>query len=486
MAAITYNPNTTAEQFHADNSFFRLLFGPVRCGKSVANCQEVFIRAAAQMAANNGVRYARAAIIRNTYPQLKSTTIKTWTHWFPEEHLGKIKYDSPISHHIKFRGIDLEVLFLAIESENDLGKLKSLELTYAYINELQYLPRIVLNTCLERINSYPHKNTGAKITFGGVFADTNPPSTRHWLYKMENNLPDNFKVFHYAPAVKRVTSIPSNAAHAVSRDGTIYINNPDADYIENLPDKRYYLNLIPALSDEEVKVSCEGNYGFTRSGKPVYTDYNDLMNFVPHSIAYDPEETLVLGWDFGLTPACVLLQMQRDGRIAQIFEFTSEDMGIEKLAIDYVIPTLHRRFKGWERDYKSFADPAGNQGNQVTYTKRTPIQALNQLGIRTQAARTNDLDIRIGAVSYFLRKSHGGKGAFIISKDCQITREGMLGDYQFENIKLSTNEIYLKEKPLKNSASHPCEAQQYGMLYFHDLARRELRPETVSISTSIY
>jgi hypothetical protein len=43
-----------------------------------------------------GVRRARWAVIRNTYPELKSTTIKTWQAWVPEQ-LAPIKWDAPIT-----------------------------------------------------------------------------------------------------------------------------------------------------------------------------------------------------------------------------------------------------------------------------------------------------------------------------------------------------------------------------------------------------
>src|SRR3982750_1352880 len=132
MASITYNATKTASQFHLSDSFVRLLFGPVRCGKTVASCMEIFRRASQQEPSEDGIRYSRWAIFRNTYPELKMTTIKTWVDWFPENIFGKIKWDSPINQIIRVGDIRLEIFFVSIDRAEDISKLLSLELTGAY------------------------------------------------------------------------------------------------------------------------------------------------------------------------------------------------------------------------------------------------------------------------------------------------------------------------------------------------------------------
>jgi hypothetical protein len=472
MTDIAYHATKTSREFHANNAFCRINKGPVRSGKSVRCLLEIVRRAVEQAPAKDGIRYSKWLIGRKSYPQLKSTTIKTWSHWFPEQHFGKIKWDSPITHHLKFNDVDCEVLFMPFESEHDVDKLKSLELTGGYLNELQYLPESILTTMLERCNSYPPKTMGAPITFSAVWADTNPPSTRHWIYELENKrLPTNFKYFHDIPAVIKVDAIPKAGLFAVSRDGTIYINNPAADYIENLPTPNYYLNQIPALSDEEVKVTCMGQYGFTRAGKPVYPDYNDVIHFRNESIKYNRNETLYMGWDFGLTPAVALFQWQEDGRLAQIGEITSQDFGVEKFAENIVIPWLKDRCPGWQNRYVSVGDPAGVKGNEQTASpgaKNSSFDALCRLGIITRPARSNALDARIGAVSWFLRKIYNGRGALIVSKDCQQSREGFLGDYQYEKITIGGIEESSKPQPLKNFSSHIHDAIQYILMHIRD------------------
>ena len=61
-----------------DNTFFRGIRGPVGSGKSVACSIEVFRRSLMQNKDQHGKRKTRWAVIRNTNPQLRTTTIKTW------------------------------------------------------------------------------------------------------------------------------------------------------------------------------------------------------------------------------------------------------------------------------------------------------------------------------------------------------------------------------------------------------------------------
>ena len=91
MTSLTYKPDgKVIKQFMKDNSFFRGLRGPVGSGKSVSCCIEIMRRALEQKKSEDGKRKSRWAVIRNTNPQLKTTTIKTWLDWFDEEVWGRL------------------------------------------------------------------------------------------------------------------------------------------------------------------------------------------------------------------------------------------------------------------------------------------------------------------------------------------------------------------------------------------------------------
>ena len=138
-----------------DDSFFRGLRGPVGSGKSVCCCVELFRRAVQQEKGADGVRKSRWAVIRNTNPQLKTTTIKTWLDWFPEEDWGKFHWSVPYTHHIKKADLDLEVIFLALDRPEDVKKLLSLELTGIWINEAREIPKSIIDACSMRVGRFP-------------------------------------------------------------------------------------------------------------------------------------------------------------------------------------------------------------------------------------------------------------------------------------------------------------------------------------------
>ena len=116
-ANITYKPGgETLRQFMLDTSFVRGLRGPVGSGKTACSCVELFRRGMQQAKAPDGKRYTRWAVIRNSYPELRTTTIKTWLDWFPESEFGHMTmHPTPYCHHIKLGEMDMEVWLLEVK-----------------------------------------------------------------------------------------------------------------------------------------------------------------------------------------------------------------------------------------------------------------------------------------------------------------------------------------------------------------------------------
>ena len=69
----------TIWKFLQDDAFFRGICGPVGSGKSYASASEILLRALRQPPSpKDNIRYSRAVVVRNSYPELRTTTIKTW------------------------------------------------------------------------------------------------------------------------------------------------------------------------------------------------------------------------------------------------------------------------------------------------------------------------------------------------------------------------------------------------------------------------
>lgn len=461
---IEYTATETASMFHHDDDSVRLLFGPVGCGKSVACCLEILGRALRQNPGRDGIRRSRWAVIRNTYPELKTTTINTWRAWYPEEDCGKIKFDSPISQHIKIHDVDLEVIFLALDSEEDVKKLMSLELTGVYINELQYINKQIFNVCRQRVNRYPSKKDGAEISWSGVIADTNPPDNDHWIYKtFEENPPAGFKIYKYPSPLTKIAEAPLNGEFAISTTGGIYINN-HVDYRSVQNDPNYWIKLVPGSTDEEIKVNLMGQYGVVITGKPVHASYNDQLHYSGKILVPNEKIPLGFGLDFGLTPAIAITQLDPSGQFRVIDEVWSEDMNLRDFLLNAVIPHLNRHYPWWRDHYESRHDPAGETGAQTDGNTCSSI--LKDAGIISlPAADNNDPTARRDGLGYFLGRMTGGQPAFQVSSKCRMVRKGLMGGFQYARMKTGGETRY-HEKPLKNIYSHICEALEYIAMFY--------------------
>lgn len=457
-----YVPTATGKLFHADNSFVRLVMGPYGSGKSTMCINDIVVRAAQMPIWFNGRRKSRWAIVRNTSGELVSTTLQTWLAWFSD--LGDVrKRQKPLLtyEHVFNDGvgvIELDLIFIALDRPDDVRKIKSLELTGVYLNELSELPQNVLSHFKGRVNGrYPSKSFCPHPYWSGIIADTNPPDEDHWIYNhFEQAVTPNYRVFHQPSGL-----LEDESGLIKDKEGN-YVQNPQADNVEHLSGD-YYPKLAEKQSEGFIKVYCCGRYGLVESGKRVYPEYNDDIHSVPHieAIQGDP---LYLGWDFGLTPACVVLQITPRGQIRVLKEYLGDDIGIKTFAKNIVIPMLAIDFP-YNKVGGSEGDPAGAKGDEIM-EELSCIGELCALGIATNPASTNDIDVRINSVRYFLNLMIDGQPAFLLDRgNCPTLRKGFMSGYHHKRISISGDERY-QDKPNKNKYSHPHDALQYNCMRF--------------------
>lgn len=452
MEIISYRPpGKMAAQFHQSDAFVRGLMGPVGSGKSSTCCVEIVARALKQKPWLDGVRRSRWVVIRNSYPELRSTTIRTFQTWFPET-VCQIKWDAPISATMNIAdigdgtGLELEVLFMALDRPTETGKLRSLEVTGGWINEASEVPKEIFDMLTQRVGRYPPRLRGGP-TWSGVILDTNPPDDDHWYYKVaEEERPKEWAFFRQPGGL--------------FKEGDEYKPNPDAENVDNLPNGyQYYLNQVAAKSEDWVNVFLLGNYGTTGDGKPVYPEFSDKVHVAKEPLEPIRGLPIILGWDFGLTPSCVFLQVTPRGQVQVLKELVAEDMGIRQFASDVVKPVLMNEYAGFSRH--SMGDPAGQIRAQTD--ERTCLQELLELGIPTEPAPTNDWIPRREAVAFFLTKMADGAPGFLLDPSCKQLRRGFNGRYRYERLKTS-GPMRFRDRPVKDEMSHIQDALQYACM----------------------
>jgi len=464
MVDFKYKPDgDVLKNFMKDDTFFRGIRGPVGSGKSVGCCIEVFRRALGQNKGPDGIRKSRWAIIRNTNPQLRTTTIKTWLDWFPEEDWGKFTWSVPYTHHIKKGDIDLEIIFLALDRPEDVKKLLSLELTGIWINEARELPKSIIDACTMRVGRFPSMRDGGP-TWTGVIADTNAPEEDHWWPIMAGEVPipdhiprEQAKML-VTPENWRFYTQPAGMEEVRNEEGELedYVPNKSAENQANMM-KSYYPNLIQGKTKSWIDVYVMNRLGHIQDGKPVYPMFAPDVHVAKEEIPVAAGVPLYVGVDFGLTPAAVFGQKVR-GRWMLHSEIVAIDMGIVRFA-EVMRNELATRFSA-AGEVIIYGDPAGDFRAQTD--ESTPFHILRGAGLRAFPTHSNSVDLRLEAVSSQLTKMVEGKPALLIDRRCPTLIKGFESGYAYKRMEVS-GERYA-DKPDKNMFSHVHDAAQYLFL----------------------
>ena len=445
-----------------NESFFRGIRGPVGSGKSVACCVEIFRRALEQKKGTDGIRKSRWAIIRNTNPQLRTTTIKTWLDWFPEDIWGKFHWSVPYTHYIKQGEVELEVLFLALDRPEDVKKLLSLELTGVWVNEAREVSKSIIDATTMRVGRYPSMREGGP-TWAGVICDTNAPEEDHWWPIMSGEVPIPDHIHHeqakmlVKPDNWEFFVQPSGMDEVLNHQGGIedYVWSDSAENKSNLL-STYYSNLIRGKTKSWIDVYVMNRLGLIQEGKPVYPEFNRDAHIAKEEIPVADGVPLYIGIDFGLTPAAVFGQKVR-GRWLILAEVVAIDMGIVRFA-EMLRQEISTRFSSLE--VKIIGDPAGDFRAQTDET--TPFQILRGAGLRAYPAPSNSIDLRLESVRGSLNKMSDGKPAFLMDKRCPTLIKGFETGYSYKRMQVSGERF--DDKPDKNMYSHIHDALQYLML----------------------
>ena len=463
MTKFKYKPDgDVLKDFMKSDVFFRGLRGPVGSGKSVGCCVEIFRRALQQEKDDSGKRRSRWAIIRNTNPQLKTTTIKTWLDWFPEEDWGKFSWVVPYTHHIQVNDLDLEVLFLALDRPEDVKKLLSLELTGIWVNEAREIPKSIIDACTMRVGRYPSMKDGG-CTWTGVICDTNAPEEDHWwpIMSGEVPVPDHIGREEAKMLIKpdnwQFFTQPSGMIEEKDEEGEIkkYVVNKQAENMANMR-KDYYPNIVQGKTKSWIDVYVMNRLGSIKDGKPVYGMFAPDIHIAKEEIPVAAGVPVYIGVDFGLTPAATVGQKVR-GRWLVLQEIVAFDMGIVRFT-ELLRSEIATRYAGSE--VIIFGDPAGDFRAQTD--ESTPFQILRGGGLYARPAPSNDVALRLESVSAPLGRMIEGLSGFLIDPRCRTLIKGFEGGYQYKRMQVS-GERYA-DKPDKNHFSHVHDALQYMML----------------------
>ena len=468
---LNFSQSPMVWKFLQDKSFVRGIMGPVGSGKSYACAAEIMLKAVSQVASpRDGIKYSRFVVVRNSYPELRTTTIKTWQELFPENIWGAFRWSPPLTHHIKLPsrdgapGIDCEVIFLALDQPKDVRKLLSMELTGAWVNEARELPKAVIDGLTHRVGRYPTLSDGGAKPWRGIIMDTNPMDDDHWWYRLaeKEKMKGRYawKFFKQPGAVEeyKKDDLPENpeANGFVFSANKWWMVNPNTENRVNLPNG-YYEQTLLGKNIDWIRCYAQGLYTYVQEGKPVIHEYDDNI-MAQESLEPDPQYPIQVGVDFGLTPAAVFGQRLSNGRWVVYDELVTFDMGLERFGT-LLKTELAQKFPKY--DVMIWGDPAGQKRDEIYEV--TAFDHLRSIGLSARPTATNDFRVRREAGAMPMNRLIQGKPGLLVDKKCKRLRKSLAGGYHFRRIQISGGERY-KDSPNKNEHSHIGDAFMYLML----------------------
>lgn len=431
-----YKAEPTIARYIKNNSFVSLIVGPIGSGKTLGSIIKWQKLIHEQQPSQDGIRYTRTVVVRNTYAELKDTTIKSFIGWFGD--LLKMNWGN-LTALYQHGDVHAEILFRSLDKPDDMKKLLSLEITYAYLNELRELPREALDNVTSRLGRYPAVSSGVGATTPQAWADSNACDNEHWMYqKFMINRPDNHELFLQPPAILE--------------DGEV---NPQAENLNNLP-YEYYRGFLKGKPKDWIDVMIRVKFIPLSHGKPVYPEYNDRFHCVEEKDIAPPNKDipLVIGGDNGRTSAILIGQVDKLGRLVVFDELISNDLGSAEFG-EIVANHLKTNYDGFKHEI--YLDPAANSRTQLD--DRTQVMVWRNAGLSVRTASTNKPSVVIEAVKKKLNTIIQGYPSLVISSKCSHLRKALNGSYQYKRINVS-GERYA-EAPDKNSYSHVADALAY-------------------------
>jgi hypothetical protein len=435
---LTYSPVPSLEPlFEDDDAFWYVCIGPLGSGKTMASLMKMVELAARQPPGADGVRRSRAVISRVTLTQLKSTVLRDildpgvlgpLVKWRPSDNL--IVFDAGDIHS--------EWFLLPLETPQDQRRVLSMQLSFAYINEVREVDFEIVTAVAGRVGRYPRMVDGG-FWHPCMIMDTNPPAADSALQKfVEDQAPDNMLYIHQ----------PSGLS-------------PHADWVKYLP-PGYYEKLIVGQSRDWIDVHVHSRFGKDKSGMAVFGEvFDEDFHVSRDRLPVFPSLPIVVGVDPGLNPAAVVGQAWPSGQLGVYEELYAENMLFREFLTTKLQPVLNGpRFYG--RPYVVVMDPAGR--SRTAMAADTPIGLCKHLGIPARLAPTNEIKARLLNVESWLTRQVGGKaGVRVEAPGCPVLIDGLRRDYRYRRKKgVGGAAQELEETPEKrHPVSDVCDAFQY-------------------------
>ena len=421
---------------------------------------ELFRRAIEQAPADDGIRYSRFAVVRQTLKQLKDTVLKECENWLSSDGGPGLWKVSEGTFHVKFNDVVSEWIFIPLEDAADQARLLSMQLTAAWLSECIEMNLDVVGPISGRLGRYPAGRRGAP-TWHGMIADTNMPTELTPWNKFMEDLPPNWQKF-IQPSGLSPNAENLNWLLQTKETLRLPIDHP----VRLAQGRTYYDNFVHMYGEDHPWVNryVKAQYGDDPSGMAVFKASFRPNFHIVQDTQLIPGYPLIIGQDFGRNPWSLICQPDHMGRLLVHEEVAATNIGLEKHVLQNLKPRLlsnrYIQFK-----VAVVGDPAGVAKD--SHSEETSFELIKRLGLPAFPAPTNEIDARLRSVEALLgRQTNGGPTLLINGPRCPMLCRAMSGGYRFAKAKQGG----LKPKPEKldeEGYSHVADALQYVALIVH-------------------
>lgn len=467
---VNYAPPPTVERFIRDyrpggegpgeGLFYDYIVGPYGSGKTTGLFFKLVYMAAKQTPDSDGIRRTKAVVVRNTISQLQDTTIASWNRWFKEGQAGHWKLTER-TFHLKYNDIECEVLFRPLDTAQDIGRVLSLDVSFAIIDEFVNIPQAIIEGLSGRCGRYPWNCTN-----WGMWGASNPSTEDNWWYDfLHPGLPD---------------TLPANVKYFKQPSGL----GPDAENLDNLPGKRgYYTALALGKSDAWIHQFIDADWGFSAIGTPVVPTFKPDLHLSKGPLLFNPHLRLVVGLDPGLGgSAFVFMQEDLHSRLNVLGELVQSGMGVTRLINERLKPYLRARFPN--AHVVIAPDPAA--GNRTQSDEKEIVAEFRnpRHGFEVSIETNNRLPLRLNAIEYFTtRLTDVGPALLIDAKECPQLVRALKGGWRYV---FDAKKGMQKPEPDDNQWTHVGDSFGYGCRYFHKPHERQAKYEMQRLTARNY
>lgn len=417
---INFIPNPVQRQFIESRALADLFSSRMGEGKSTALAWAAFYHTRH----NPGASWA---IIRDTWENIQSTTMKSFFEWFPPGVFGE--WVATRKTFTWAEGVAKgDIVFMGMDDPADASKLMSRELAGFAIDEPAPavssggVDEMIFDIGMTRLRQAGMKWYSVKLA-------ENNPDEAHWTYKkfvLEGR--EGFRI-HQPQAPENETNLPSSYYADMRRT---FAHRPDL-----------------------VRRFVDGEFGFQQVGKSVTPQWSDRIHLANGLIPVKGVD-LVLMWDFGLNPTCIIGQVTPLGSFNIMRCWVGEEIGVEELIEGYVKPELNSEFRNFK--IRHIGDPAGNNREQSA-SSRTAVKMLK--GMLGGQWRSGPITIegRLEPTRSLLTRTTRGRGIVQVDKQrAAALWHALRGGWHY---RVARSGI-ASTSPEKNIHSHPGDAFSYG------------------------